>query len=87
MEISRREYWSGLPLPPPGDLPDPGIEPAAPSPAGGFLTTDPSGKRCTETGRSESAQEKRNCYPYSMTTTVLKKNHLWSTGIAVAELI
>ena len=26
-EFSRQEYWSGLPLPSPGDLPDPGIEP------------------------------------------------------------
>ena len=28
MEFSRQEYCSGLPFPPPGDLPDPGIEPA-----------------------------------------------------------
>jgi len=27
MGFSRQEYWSGLPHPPPGDLPDPGIEP------------------------------------------------------------
>ena len=34
MGFSRQEYWSGLPFPPPGDLPDPGIEPMAPgSPA------------------------------------------------------
>ena len=34
LEFSRQEHWSGLPLPPPGDLPDPGIEPASPvSPA------------------------------------------------------
>ena len=33
-EFSRQEYWSGLPFPAPGDLPDPGIKPAAPvSPA------------------------------------------------------
>jgi len=31
MKFSRQEYWSGLPCPPPGDLPDPGIEPAAPA--------------------------------------------------------
>ena len=30
MEFSRQEYWSGLPLPSPGDLPDPGIEPTSP---------------------------------------------------------
>ena len=29
MEFSRQEYWSGLPFPNPGDLPNPGIEPAS----------------------------------------------------------
>ena len=41
MGFSRREYWSGLPCPPPGDLPDPGIEVASlefPALAGGFFT-------------------------------------------------
>ena len=34
MRFPRQEYWSGLPFPSPGDLPDPGIEPASPvSPA------------------------------------------------------
>ena len=31
MEFSREEYWSGLPFPSPGDLPDPGIEPGSPT--------------------------------------------------------
>ena len=46
MEFPRQEYWSGLLFPSPGDLPDPGIEPASPvSPlAGGFFTPEPSGK-------------------------------------------
>ena len=42
MGFSRQEYWSGLPYPPPGDLPNPGIEPASlmsPALAGGFFTT------------------------------------------------
>ena len=30
MGFSRQEYWSGLPFPPPEDLPDPGIEPESP---------------------------------------------------------
>ena len=38
MEFSRQEYESGLPFPPPGDLPDPGIEPACPALAGEFFT-------------------------------------------------
>ena len=44
MECSRQEYWSGLPFPPPGDLPDPGIEPASLASAGRFFTTELPGK-------------------------------------------
>ena len=39
----RQEYWSGLPFPLPGDLPDPGIKPALPALAGGFFPTAPPG--------------------------------------------
>ena len=31
IEFSRQEYWSGLPYPPPGDLPYPGVEPGSPT--------------------------------------------------------
>ena len=34
--FSRQEYWSELPCPPPGDLPNPGMEPASSALAGGF---------------------------------------------------
>ena len=44
MGFPRQEYWSGLPFPPPGDLPDPGIKPESPALAGGFFTTEPPGK-------------------------------------------
>ena len=37
--FSRKEYWSGLPGPPPGDLPNLWMEPASPELAGGFSTT------------------------------------------------
>ena len=43
-DFSRQEYWSGLPFPPPGDLPDPGIEPESPVSSalpGRFFTTEP----------------------------------------------
>ena len=43
MGFSRQEYWSGLPCPPPGDPPNPGIEPwslMSPALAGGFFTTN-----------------------------------------------
>jgi len=36
-----RQYWNGLPLPTPGDLSDPGVEPASPALAVRFFTTEP----------------------------------------------
>ena len=44
MEFSRQEYWSGLPFPSPGSLPDPGIEPTSPELAGEFFVTEQPGK-------------------------------------------
>ena len=47
IEFSRQEFWSGLPFPTAGDLPNPGIEPespAFPALAGGFFTSAPPGK-------------------------------------------
>ena len=38
MEFSRQEYWSGMPFPTSGDLPDPGIQPMSPALAGGVFT-------------------------------------------------
>ena len=44
MGFSRQEYWSGLPFPSPGDLPDPGIEPRSPTLRADALTSEPPGK-------------------------------------------
>ena len=47
LRFPRQEYWSGLPFPSPGDLPDPEIHPPSPASAalaGGFLTAEPPGK-------------------------------------------
>ena len=44
MGFPRQEYWSGLPFPSPGDLPNPEIEPTSPTLAGRFFSTEPSGK-------------------------------------------
>ena len=43
MGFSRQEYWSGLPLPFPGDLPDPGIKPGSPALQADSLPAEPSG--------------------------------------------
>ena len=44
MEFSRQEYWSGLPSSPPGDLPNPGIEPRSPTLQVDSLLSEPPGK-------------------------------------------
>ena len=44
MGFSRQEYWSGLPFPSPGDLPNPGIEPRSPTLQADALTSEPPGK-------------------------------------------
>ena len=43
MGFSRQEYWSGLPCPPPGDLPDPGTEPRSPALQVDSLPSEPPG--------------------------------------------
>ena len=53
---SKQEYWSGLPFPPPGDLPDPGIKPTSlmsPVLACGFFTTSATWEALTNQWRSE----------------------------------
>ena len=44
MGFSRQEYWSGLPLPSPRDLPNSGIEPMSPALQADSLTSEPPGK-------------------------------------------
>ena len=44
MEFSKQEYWSGLLFPPPGDLPNPGIEPGSPTLQADALLSEPPGK-------------------------------------------
>ena len=44
IEFPKQGYWSGLPLPSSGDLPDPGIEHTSSAEAGGFFTPEPRGK-------------------------------------------
>ena len=46
MGFSRQEYWSGVPFPSPGDLPDPGFEPRSPASQADLLPSEPPGKSC-----------------------------------------
>ena len=44
MEFSRQDYWSGLPFPSPGDLPNPGIKPGSPTWQADALPSEPPGR-------------------------------------------
>ena len=73
--FSRQEYWRGLPCPPPGDRPNPGIEPiplASPALAGGFFATSATGEAhvCVLTGWIFN-WEKERCYlsAFSLSTS------------------
>ena len=70
MEFSRQEYWSGLPFPSPGDLPDPGIEPRSPTlqaDAFNLCTTreaHTTGDQCRNNSRkNEGMEPKQKQYP------------------------
>ena len=68
MGFSRQEYWSELPLPTQGDLPDPGIKPsslASPTLAGGFFTASSPGKS-----------------PYALSTASLKSPQMTRSAAA-----
>ena len=55
MQFSRPEYWSGLPFPSPGDLPNPGIKPRSRALQADSLPAEPQGKPWESIGRSETA--------------------------------
>ena len=66
MRFPRQEYWSGVLLLFPGDLPDPGIEPAfpvSPALAGKFFTTESLGKPISEVNRHFFTHEIPPTYP------------------------
>ena len=65
MGFSRQEYWSGLPLPSPGDLPDPGIKPKSPALQADTLPSEPPGKpprilECVAIPFSRGSSQPRN---------------------------
>ena len=75
--FSRQEYWSGLPCPPPGDLPEPGMEPTSlmlPTLAGGFSTTSATWEPSMNMGVQISFQDSN-----------FKKCHIFMFILAVAQ--
>ena len=66
VEFPHQEYWSGLPLHPPGDLPDPEMESMSPALADGFFTIKPQGKPTN--GIQYTASSKLKPFPPSVST-------------------
>ena len=67
MVFSRQEYWSGLPFPSPGDIPDPGIEPGSPELQADSLPSELSGEQryssangSGTTGHSQAKSESKH---------------------------
>ena len=58
MEFSRQEYWSGLPFPSPGDLPDPGVETGSPTLQADTLLSEPPGQPRKNSVRGKVINEK-----------------------------
>ena len=59
MGFSRQEYWSGLPFPSPGDLPNPGIKPGSPALQADALPSEPPGTAMLHGKNSTCAMEKQ----------------------------
>ena len=66
MQFSRRECWSGLPFPSPGDLPNPGIEPGSPALQVDALPSEPPGK-----------PKNKHCKTWPKRLWLMKLNSLW----------
>ena len=78
MGFSRQEYWSGLPFPSPGDLPNPEIEPGSPALQTDALPSEPLGKPLTlETSRGGGG----GCKEFLCLINLLKADTLAVTGI------
>ena len=61
--LPRQEDWTGLPFPSPGDLPNPGIEPASPTLASGFFTAEPPGKPRLLENKAKKRWEHEKSHP------------------------
>ena len=72
MGFSRKKYWSGLPFPSPGDLPNPGIESASPALQADSLTPEASGKQPRHT---------TNIFKVSLMTVSLDMSHGCHFGV------
>ena len=77
MGFSRQEYWSGLPFPSPGDLPDPGIEPGSPALQADALPSEPPGKSPDNEEKKNNQGSPRHA---KFKRLVLHNREMWTIG-------
>ena len=82
MGFSRQKYWSGLPCPSPGDLPNPRIEPRSPALWADALLSEPPGKRCSKSRSKMPAwlhpcRHRGSALDFFFYSTFLNRGHSW----------
>ena len=77
VEFSRQEYWSGLPFPSPGDLPDPGIKPISPALQADSLPSEPTGKPINVRGIPQSLCQSKFPPHASKMPSCLEAGNYW----------
>ena len=80
--LSRQEYWNGLPVPSPGNLPSPGIEPKSPALAGRFFTASASWESGKDAGGGGLVA--KSCLTLATPWTVARQAS-WSMGFSRQE--
>ena len=78
IEFSRQEYWSGLPFPSPGGLPNPGIEPGSPTLQADTLPSEPPGKYPSEGRQNENHNHRKLIKLITWTTALSNSMKLWA---------
>ena len=89
MGFSRQEYWSGLPFPSPGDLPDPGIDPGSPALQADALTSEPAGDHLLSTDHTHLHRHLlvwRSPHPHPLLSTLPPGVSLWGGYFNMSSL-
>ena len=84
--FSRQEYWSGLPFPSPGDLPDPGIKPRSPALWADALPSEPLGKPKCTIKCDVLKPSRKPPLPRSREKLVFHRTGSWCQSLGAAEL-
>ena len=87
MGFSRQEYWSGLPCPSPGDLPNPGIKPGSPAFQADALSSEPPGKPITYTFLSILLGLPNNLLLFVFNVYINMTDFIWWLTLFTVELM